>query len=999
MPSAQDALWLDVLPSMKGFASRLASDSKSAAQSAGNEAGTSMGSNMKKKLLAAFGATALGTTVAKAFIDGMNIDAANDKLAASLGLTEETSRRAGKVAGDLYRDAYGESMGDTTKAVEAVMSSIEGMTDASSEDLERVTAKALDFAAVFEIDVPRATQVAGQLIKSGLAKDADEAFDLMTASSQQVPEALRGDLLDAVDEYGPAFASLGYDGEEAFGLLVAGAEKGAYGIDKTGDAIKEFTIRSTDMSTASVAAYDAIGLNAEDMANKILAGGDSSRQATDDVIEGLLNIEDPAERANAAIALFGTPLEDLSVSEIPSFLEGMKSTESTLGDVEGAAENMGTTLNDNFSTRLESWKRSALGFGAEGMLAMIEGFESGKSSGEGFFGVMSHVGVGLKKTVTFLTENKDAVLALAAGIGVATVGFVGMSILTSVTTWIAGTTLATKGLNAALRANPIGLVITAIGLLVAGLVYLYKTNDTARAIIQKAWSGIKSAASAVTTWFTTTAWPVMSKVLAWIGAKALWLWAEAIQPAFNKVWSKAKFVFSWFRETGLPWMQKALSGVASAVSSMWSKASDTFTKFKSGLTSLKDKFSSIRDKIGDIWSGLPGKISAPIRTVIKYINDKFIGGINRLLSKVGVKEIPLIPVPGVAATKTDAAATGGRGGSNTRLSYLADGGDVPGWSPSSVADNIPAMLTAKEFVTRVKSAESMRRLYPGVLEFINRHGRLPAQYAGGGSVGDEAGGGVTDWLTDLAGAPLRKLKEKLTGFMSGLASNSPFAQAAVGGLKSAGSGIASWLKSKIFGSDAAGGGGSVPADGTFKDILRLAAPFGAAVTSTVRGGAKTATGFVSRHALGKAVDFAPVKALWDFFYAMRGTFRELYGPWGLYRYGKPRTGPGQAVTAANHSGTNAHIHAAYSGGGEVTDPQQLTPKLYDTGGVLPPGDTWVRNSTGHNEYVINPALTGRGQPVRPDQHYHFEAADADDVIRKIDARRRDAEALLSASPL
>lgn len=59
-------------------------------------------------------------------------------------------------------------------------------------------------------------------------------------------------------------------------------------------------------------------------------------------------------------------------------------------------------------------------------------------------------------------------------------------------------TAAQHGLNLALKANPIGLVITAVGLLVAGLIYLYKTNDTARYYMQQAWSSIKIAvASAI----------------------------------------------------------------------------------------------------------------------------------------------------------------------------------------------------------------------------------------------------------------------------------------------------------------------------------------------------------------------------------------------------------------------------------------------------------------------------------------------------------------------
>lgn len=306
---------------------------------------------------AAGAAIAVGLTAS--LVQNLSMDAANDKLAAQLGLSAAESEKAGKIAGDLYADAYGESLDQVNDAVGAVMSSIDGMADASAAEVEAATAKVLDFATAFEVDVTRAAQVAGQMISTGLAGDADEAFDLLVASSQRVPAALREDLLDAVDEYGQFFATLGYSGEEAFAVLVEGSEKGMYGIDKAGDAVKEFTIRATDMSTASQEAYGAIGLDAEEMANKILAGGEDAAGATQQIIDGLLNMKDPAAQAQAAIALFGTPLEDLNASEIPTFLQSLSSGSDAMDGFGGAADRMGTTLNSNAQTSLTSLKRQA----------------------------------------------------------------------------------------------------------------------------------------------------------------------------------------------------------------------------------------------------------------------------------------------------------------------------------------------------------------------------------------------------------------------------------------------------------------------------------------------------------------------------------------------------------------------------------------------------------------------------------------------------------------
>jgi hypothetical protein len=329
-------------------------------EAAGDEAGEGLVSGIVGKVKGAKGGivgaiAALG--IGSALTSALGIDRANDKLAAELGATPATAAKYGKLAGEIYAGAWGDSVEDVNDAIASVKSSIRGL--GTGDALKAATTQALDFATIFEIDVARAAQVAGQAIRTGLAKDATEAFDLLTAASQQVPKNLREDVLDAADEYGQFFASLGYDGTKAFGVLAAGAQKGMYGIDKAGDAVKEFTIRATDMSTASVGAYEAIGLDAGRMADEILAGGDRAQEATGKIIDGLLSIESPSKRANTAIALFGTPLEDLNVRDIPAFLRSLKGLDGGLGRVAGASKRAGDTLNDNASTNLTSFARQA----------------------------------------------------------------------------------------------------------------------------------------------------------------------------------------------------------------------------------------------------------------------------------------------------------------------------------------------------------------------------------------------------------------------------------------------------------------------------------------------------------------------------------------------------------------------------------------------------------------------------------------------------------------
>lgn len=301
---------------------------------------------------------AAGAALVKGMSDAIANEKAGDKVAASFGLTPEAQAKNGAIAGRLYADAYGESLAQVAEASANVQRSLGELTDAEVEDL---TANALDFAAVFETDVNEAISNAGLLLKNGLVADGEEAFDILTLAMQRTAPAVRDEILAATSEYSTFFADLGVSGEEAFSVLTKAAEKGGnYGVDKVGDALKELTIRATDMSSTSVAAYDAAGLNAEKMAARFLAGGDTARGALDELVGSLQDIEDPVERANAAIGLFGTPLEDLSVSEVPTFLAQLDAMKWGMGETEGAADRMGDTLNDNLGTKLEGLKRGAL---------------------------------------------------------------------------------------------------------------------------------------------------------------------------------------------------------------------------------------------------------------------------------------------------------------------------------------------------------------------------------------------------------------------------------------------------------------------------------------------------------------------------------------------------------------------------------------------------------------------------------------------------------------
>lgn len=312
---------------------------------------------------AATGGAIAGTVALAAFWDAIGSEADVDRVAAQLGLSKRQSAKLGRISGEIFANNWADSVGEAATGVGAALSSIPGLRAAGEKDIQRVSQKLLAFADLFEIDVSRAAQVAGQSIRTGFAKNADQAIDLLFKSTQKVPAAVHEDLLDALDEYGPFLQTLGFQGKEAFGLLVEASKKGMYGIDKAGDALKEFTIRGTDMSTTSKQAYKTIGLDAQRMSNLIVQGGEGAKVAFDQVITGLLKIDDPAKRANTAIKLFGTPIEDLNVSEIPKFLrslrDGSKGLENFSGSANKAMDQMSDNVQSDFKTLMNGLRQGA----------------------------------------------------------------------------------------------------------------------------------------------------------------------------------------------------------------------------------------------------------------------------------------------------------------------------------------------------------------------------------------------------------------------------------------------------------------------------------------------------------------------------------------------------------------------------------------------------------------------------------------------------------------
>ncbi|SFK72918.1 phage tail tape measure protein [Streptomyces pini] len=371
MPVEVGVGYVSIVPEMRRFASELdrqmsrhsgsvqaavADPMADAGAAAGDQAGQGVVGGIRGKVkggMLAVGALA-GALLVKGVTDAMAQEKAGDKLAAQLGLSEKESARLGKVSGSVYAKGYGESVEQVNDSLRQLAQNGVVAVNAPKKDLAGLSKAALNLAETFDADVGGSARAAGQLIKTGLAKDGKEAFDLITRGFQSGADKSE-DLLDTLNEYSTQFRDLGLTGSQALGLLTQGLKAGARDSDTVADALKEFAIRAKDGSDTTKEGFKAIQLSASEMAQTFAKGGPEAGKALDKVLDKIRAIEDPAKRSEVAIALFGTKAEDLQQSLFA--LDPSKATDA-LGKVGGAADRMGDTLHDNASTRIETFKRT-----------------------------------------------------------------------------------------------------------------------------------------------------------------------------------------------------------------------------------------------------------------------------------------------------------------------------------------------------------------------------------------------------------------------------------------------------------------------------------------------------------------------------------------------------------------------------------------------------------------------------------------------------------------
>lgn len=164
-------------------------------------------------------------------------------------------------------------------------------------------------------------------------------------------------------------------------------------------------------------------------------------------------------------------------------------------------------------------------------------------------------------------------------------------------------------LNAAMSANPILLVVVAIGALVAAFVLAYKNVDWFRELVDK-----------VAAWFVDTFWPILKQVGEWIGTAFVALWGAATT-AIGWMWDKLQALWQILQDTLWPLLQTVAGWIG-----------DYFVfQFKAAVTIV----SGLIDVFQWLWDKVERYVIPVLETLASWLGTYFVTQWNIATTAVG----------------------------------------------------------------------------------------------------------------------------------------------------------------------------------------------------------------------------------------------------------------------------------------------------------------------------------------------------------------------------
>lgn len=565
---------------------------------------------------------------------------------------------------------------------ETSMSKVSALSGATGDDLATLEAKARELGASTTFSASQAADALGYMALAGwdteqmlagvgsvltlaqagemeLAAASDLVTDYLSAFNMEASETAR--MVDVL-AYAQANANTTVEGlGMAFKNCAANANAAGMDVETTSAAISMMANQGLKGSEAGTALNAVLRDMTAKMEDGAIAIGEQSvavmdaegnyRDFTDILadVQAATNGMGDAEKAAALQSTFtADSIKGLNLM-LNAGADEMVGFRDELYGCAGAAEETAATMTDNLGGDLAAMNsafeelslkiydglqeplRSAVQFITGTVVPGIEGFMAWLTTGTQEFDEFGNVVGETASPLSQLASTVQSMVPVLAAAGGALLAYEGYSLAVTVAekARAAATTLvdnATKLLNGTMKLNPIGIVITLIGALVAAFLYLWNTSEEFRNFWIGVWDAVKAAVQPLADW-------VMANVITPLVSKF-----QEFQTLFAGLWDAivANVTSAWEQiapivQAGMQVIQTIIGAVMPVIQAAWDGAwgliSSVFTAIWDNISNTVNTVMGVIQGIIQVVTGIISGDWNAVWSGIKQIFESIVNGI------------------------------------------------------------------------------------------------------------------------------------------------------------------------------------------------------------------------------------------------------------------------------------------------------------------------------------------------------------------------------------